>query len=183
MVRITACTNQKGGVGKTTTVINLAAFLALSGTRTLVIDLDPQGNATSGLGVDRRSVERSSYDALVDRAPLSELVMGTPVEGLDLLPSSPSLSGAEVELVGLAGRERRLTRKPRRAERPLRTRADRLSPVAGAADRECAHCGGWRADPDSDRVLRPGGPEPAGEHDSTGPRGPEPAPRDRRACC
>ena len=109
MVRITACTNQKGGVGKTTTVINLAAFLALSGTRTLVIDLDPQGNATSGLGVDRRSVERSSYDALVDRAPLSELVMGTPVEGLDLLPSSPSLSGAEVELVGLAGRERRLT--------------------------------------------------------------------------
>jgi chromosome partitioning protein len=109
VVRITACTNQKGGVGKTTTVINLAAFLALSGTRTLVIDLDPQGNATSGLGVDRRTVERSSYDVLVDRAPLSELVMGTPVEGLDLLPSSPSLSGAEVELVGLAGRERRLT--------------------------------------------------------------------------
>ena len=109
MVRITACTNQKGGVGKTTTVINLAAFLALSGTRTLVIDLDPQGNATSGLGVDRRSVERSSYDVLVDRAPISELVMTTSVEGLDLLPSSPSLSGAEVELVGLAGRERRLT--------------------------------------------------------------------------
>jgi chromosome partitioning protein len=109
VVRITACTNQKGGVGKTTTVINLAAFLALSGTRTLVIDLDPQGNATSGLGVDRRTVERSSYDLLVDRAPLAELVMGTPVEGLDLLPSSPSLSGAEVELVGLAGRERRLT--------------------------------------------------------------------------
>ena len=109
MVRITACTNQKGGVGKTTTVINLAAFLALSGTRTLVIDLDPQGNATSGLGVDRRTVERSAYDLLVDRAPLSELVMGTPVQGLDLLPSSPSLSGAEVELVGLAGRERRLT--------------------------------------------------------------------------
>ncbi|HYI67258.1 MAG TPA: AAA family ATPase [Candidatus Limnocylindrales bacterium] len=109
MVRITACTNQKGGVGKTTTVINLAAFLALSGTRTLVIDLDPQGNATSGLGVDRRSVERSSYDVLVDRAPISELVMETPVGGLDLLPSSPSLSGAEVELVGLAGRERRLT--------------------------------------------------------------------------
>jgi chromosome partitioning protein len=109
VVRITACTNQKGGVGKTTTVINLAAFLALSGTRTLVIDLDPQGNATSGLGVDRRTVEGSSYDVLVDRAPLAELVMGTPVEGLDLLPSSPSLSGAEVELVGLAGRERRLT--------------------------------------------------------------------------
>ena len=75
MVRVTACTNQKGGVGKTTTVINLAAYLALSGTRTLVIDLDPQGNATSGLGVDRRTVDRSSYEALVDRVPISELVI------------------------------------------------------------------------------------------------------------
>ena len=109
MVRVTACTNQKGGVGKTTTVINLAAFLALSGIRTLVVDLDPQGNATSGLGIDRRTVGRSSYDALVDRILISELVMGTPVKGLDLVPSAPSLSGAEVELVGVAGREHRLT--------------------------------------------------------------------------
>ena len=109
MVRVTACTNQKGGVGKTTTVINLAAFLALSGTRTLVIDLDPQGNATSGLGVDRRSVARSSYDALVDRVPISEVIVETTVDGLDLVPSSPSLSGAEVELVGVSARERRLS--------------------------------------------------------------------------
>ena len=108
MVRVTACTNQKGGVGKTTTVINLAAYLALSGTRTLVIDLDPQGNATSGLGVDRRTVDRSSYAALVDRVPMSELVIETPVDGLDLVPSNPALSGAEVELVGIVARERRL---------------------------------------------------------------------------
>ena len=100
MVRVTACTNQKGGVGKTTTVVNLAAYLALFGTRTLVIDLDPQGNATSGLGIDRRSVERSSYEALVDRVPMSELIIDTPVAGLELVPSSASLSGAEVELVG-----------------------------------------------------------------------------------
>jgi chromosome partitioning protein len=108
VVRVTACTNQKGGVGKTTTVINLAAYLALSGTRTLVIDLDPQGNATSGLGVDRRTVDRSSYEALVDRASLSELVVTTSVDRLDLVPSSPALSGAEVELVGIPARERRL---------------------------------------------------------------------------
>ena len=108
MVRVTACTNQKGGVGKTTTVINLAAYLALSGVRTLVIDLDPQGNATSGLGIDRRSVERSSYEALVDRVPIGELSIGTPVAGLELVPSAPALSGAEVELVGVTARERRL---------------------------------------------------------------------------
>jgi chromosome partitioning protein len=108
VVRVTACTNQKGGVGKTTTVINLAAYLALSGTRTLVIDLDPQGNATSGLGIDRRTVGRSSYDVIVDRVPLAEAIATTPVEGLDLVPSTASLSGAEVELVAAPGRERRL---------------------------------------------------------------------------
>ncbi len=108
MVRVTACTNQKGGVGKTTTVINLAAFLALSGTSTLVIDLDPQGNATSGLGVDRQAVSRSIYQAIVDRAPIGDLVVGTAIDGLDLVPSAPELSGAEIELVAAVARERRL---------------------------------------------------------------------------
>jgi chromosome partitioning protein len=89
--------------------VNLAAYLALSGTPTLVIDLDPQGNATSGLGVDRRSLDRSVYDALINRVPIGELVVGTAIAGLDLVPAAAALSGAEVELVGLPARERRLS--------------------------------------------------------------------------
>ena len=108
MLRVTACTNQKGGVGKTTTVVNLAAYLALSGISTLVIDLDPQGNATSGLGVDRRQLDRSIYNVLIDRVPIGDVTLRTQLEGLDVVPSSPSLSGAEIELVGMAARERRL---------------------------------------------------------------------------
>jgi chromosome partitioning protein len=103
-----ACVNQKGGVGKTTTVVNLATYLALSGQRILVIDLDPQGNATSGFGIDKSGVDRSVYDAVVDGVPLRDVVVPTIVEGLALAPSSIALSGAEVELVSAERRDRRL---------------------------------------------------------------------------
>ena len=105
-----ACTNQKGGVGKTTTVVNLATYLALAGDRVLVIDLDPQGNATSGFGIDRTSIDASVYDALVADQPLSSLHVATPVDGVRLVPSSIALAGAEVELAAAEARERRLAR-------------------------------------------------------------------------
>ena len=109
MGRTIACANQKGGVGKTTTVVNLASYLALAGDRVLVIDLDPQGNATSGLGVDRSGVS-SVYDAVVDDAALATLITASMVPGLDVIPSSIALAGAEVELAPLEQRERRLAR-------------------------------------------------------------------------
>ena len=110
MGEIIACANQKGGVGKTTTVVNLATYLALGGSRTLVVDLDPQGNATSGLGIDKATVTRSTYEVLIDGAPPATVVRTTPIERLDLIPAAVSLAALEVELAALDNRERRLSR-------------------------------------------------------------------------
>lgn len=109
MGEIIACANQKGGVGKTTTVVSLASYLALAGLRVLIVDLDPQGNATSGAGLDK-TVERGSvYGALVDVHPVAESIVPTSIPNLSIVPSSRELSGAEVELVPVPGRERRLS--------------------------------------------------------------------------
>ena len=110
MGKIIAFSNQKGGVGKTTTCVNMSAYLASKGYKCLVVDLDPQGNATTGLGFSKSEVKNSVYQVMIDDAPIESAVMKTCVDGLDILPSSIDLAGAEVELVYLKDRERVLKR-------------------------------------------------------------------------
>jgi chromosome partitioning protein len=110
MARIYALVNQKGGVGKTTTAINLSAYLAQAGRRVLLVDLDPQANATSSLGVDKNKVKAGVYEALINDGKASDHLLHSPQLKLALLPASPALAGAEVELVGMLARETQLKR-------------------------------------------------------------------------
>ena len=105
MGRIIAVANQKGGVGKTTTAINLSACLAEKKQKVLTIDMDPQGNTTSGLGVDRNIQENTVYELLIGECMIDECIVHTDIEGLDLIPSNINLSGAEIELIGIERKE------------------------------------------------------------------------------
>lgn len=120
MGKIISVTNQKGGVGKTTTAINLSACVAQAGRRVLLVDLDPQGNSTSGLGVTKRKEFPTSYDVLIGETPAQEAIRPTMIETLDVMPSRIGLAGAEVELVTVASREHRL----KEALQPIKDRFD-----------------------------------------------------------
>lgn len=111
MGKAIAIFNQKGGVGKTTTNINLAACLALKGKKVLILDIDPQGNTTSGIGIRKKGLEKTTYEVLIDeKMKVEEAILPTIVKNLDIVPASVQLAGAEIELVKLEGREKRLKR-------------------------------------------------------------------------
>ncbi len=107
---VIAVTNQKGGVGKTTTAVNLSAYLASFQKKVLLLDSDPQGNATSGVGIDKQKIKRCIYDALIDELPVEKVIYSTRQENLHIIPATIKLAGAEIELVSTISREHRLKR-------------------------------------------------------------------------
>ncbi|MDD4189656.1 MAG: AAA family ATPase [Eubacteriales bacterium] len=108
MARVIAIANQKGGVGKTTTAVNLSACIAVKGKKVLIIDIDPQGNTTSGLGIDKKAVQSSTYDVIINGEEMSDSMLATAIEKLKICPSNIDLVGAEIELVSVISREMRL---------------------------------------------------------------------------
>lgn len=126
MAKIISFTNQKGGVGKTTTCVNLSAYLAEMGKKVLILDVDPQGNATSGIGIQKHKDTKTIYDVLCDQSDISDVIQISKIKNLNIIPATVDLAGAEVELVRMSGRERLLKKH--------------LDKVRGSYDFICIDC-------------------------------------------
>ena len=180
MARIFCIANQKGGVGKTTTAVNLAAGIAAHGPRVLLVDLDPQGNATMGSGIDKRLLPATVYQVLVGLTDVATARQRAEQGGYDVLGANRELAGAEVELVDLEGRETRLKTALAEVESRVRLHPDRLPAVAVTADAQWPVRCARRHHPDAVRVLRARGPGGSGQHDQARRRPPESGPDDHR---
>ena len=117
MGKIISFSNQKGGVGKTTTCVNMSAYLAKQGKKVLLIDMDPQGNATTGLGLNKSGIKKSVYNVLIDDTPAKDVIIPTKIDRLEILPAGIDLAGAEVELVYIKNREKRLQEAIKKVEK------------------------------------------------------------------
>ena len=117
MGKIISFSNQKGGVGKTTTCVNMSAYLAKHGKKVLLVDMDPQGNATTGLGLNKSAIKNSVYNVLIDDAPAKNVIIPTKIDCLEILPAGIDLAGAEVELVYIKNREKRLQEALKKVEK------------------------------------------------------------------
>ncbi len=133
MSRIIALVNQKGGVGKSTTAVNLGAALAVDGRRVLVVDCDPQGNTTTGFGIEKHGLQRDVYHVLLQEASIDDVAVPTEIDTLTLVPATINLAGAEIELVSALSRETRLRQALAADCRSLRFHLDRLPAVARTA--------------------------------------------------
>lgn len=161
MGRILAVVNQKGGTAKTTTSVNLAAYIALSGRRVLLLDIDPQGSASSGTGIVKASVSKCMYDILINDVSIDEVKQKTSVNGLEIVPATVKLSGSEIELVNMMSREHRLKAAIDKVKNVYRLFYNRLSPISGTFDVKCAGRVRLYNSPDTVRILRAGGIKPA----------------------
>ena len=165
MARLIAIANQKGGVGKTTTAVNLAASLAIAERKTLLVDADPQGNATSGMGIRRETIRYALYDAIVEGRPAGDIIINDPaLPFLDVLPATQDLVGAELELVDRRERETVLRRALAPIKGVLRIHSDRLPAFAGTHHPQRADSGRRSHHPDPVRVLRAGGNLAVAQH-------------------
>ena len=164
MSKVVAVANQKGGVGKTTTTVNLASCVAEKGKRVLLVDMDPQGNATSGVGIDHGQVEKSIYDVLLDDLPVQGRLYSRPVKNLYVLPSNIQLAGAEIELVSAMAREHILKHQLELVQPLYDYIFYRLPAFTRSVDAQRADRIGFCTGAHSMRILRAGRSDTADEH-------------------